>query len=140
VSRPSFESIFLRHAFALAERSTCARLSVGCVITTVDFTRTLAIGYNGNARGFTNGCDTTEPGACGCIHAEANAVIKCAAPHDEKVVFVTDSPCPACAKFIVQLGGVKRVVFVREYRKPEGLLILGRAGIDVERVDDLVVP
>ena len=60
----------MRMAEELAKRSTCARLQVGSVITTGDLTQVLGIGYNGNARGLPNRCDSTEPGSCGCLHSE----------------------------------------------------------------------
>lgn len=75
--RPSFETIYMNLAIKLSERSTCARLQVGTVITTTDFRKVLAIGYNGNASGLHNGCDSTEVGACGCLHSEENAIINC---------------------------------------------------------------
>ena len=54
----------------LAKRSTCTRLRVGTVLTDAELENVVAIGYNGNARGFPNRCDSTTPGACGCIHSE----------------------------------------------------------------------
>ena len=47
--RPSFESIYMGLAEAMAERSTCSRLKVGAVITSTDYRKVLAVGYNGNA-------------------------------------------------------------------------------------------
>ena len=55
--RPSFETIYLQLAQILAARSTCSRLQVGTVITSLDYRKVLAVGYNGNATGLTNGCD-----------------------------------------------------------------------------------
>jgi hypothetical protein len=92
--RPSFESIYLGLAFSLAQRSTCQRLKVGTVITSTDFRKVLAVGYNGNATGLPNTCDRDEAGNCGCLHSEENAVINCDTPrHIEKYVFVTHMPC-----------------------------------------------
>jgi deoxycytidylate deaminase len=65
--RPTFEAIYLAFAAQLAQRSTCGRLSVGCVITSTDFRYVYAVGYNGNAAGLKNGCDQDVPGACGCV-------------------------------------------------------------------------
>ena len=59
-----------------AKRSTCAWLQVGTVITDGDQEHVVSIGYNGNARGFSNQCDTDIPGAWGCIHSEQNVVVK----------------------------------------------------------------
>ena len=108
--RPSFPQIYMTLARALRERSTCSRAQVGTVITSVDFRKVLAVGYSGNATGLPNRCDH-EPadasGDCGCLHSEENAVIHCDAPRGEpKIVFVSELPCRACAKRIIQLGGV----------------------------------
>jgi deoxycytidylate deaminase len=77
--RIPLEEVFMRMAEELAKRSTCARNQVGSVITTADLTQVLGIGFNGNARGLPNRCDSSEPGRCGCIHSEANALIKAGA-------------------------------------------------------------
>src|SRR3712207_6912089 len=91
-ARPTFESIYMKLAHVLARRSTCRRLQVGTVITSTDYRKVLAVGYNGNASGLHNDCDREEPGNCGCLHSEENAVINCDAPrHTEKIVFVTRS-------------------------------------------------
>ena len=63
--RIPLEEVYMRMAEELAKRSTCLRLQVGTVITTPDLTQVLGIGYNGNARGLPNRCDSTTPGACG---------------------------------------------------------------------------
>jgi dCMP deaminase len=135
--RPSFESIYLQLAHTLAKRSTCQRLQVGTVITSTDFRKVLAIGYNGNATGLPNCCDRDEPGNCGCLHSEENAVINCDAPRFiEKYVFVTHLPCTQCAKRLINLGSVKAVFYDREYRSKDSLELLRSVGIRVERIGD----
>jgi len=67
--RIPLEEVYMRMAEELAKRSTCARLQVGSVITTGDLTQVLGIGYNGNARGLPNRCDSDQPGNCGCFGA-----------------------------------------------------------------------
>jgi len=60
--RPSFEEVYIQFAETISRRSTCNRLAVGTVITTVDYRKVLAVGYNGNASGLDNTCDREEPG------------------------------------------------------------------------------
>ncbi|HAR42672.1 MAG TPA: hypothetical protein DCS07_08615 [Bdellovibrionales bacterium] len=133
--RPSFEAIYLQLATTLAARSTCHRLKVGTVITSTDFRKVLAVGYNGNATGLPNGCDRAEPGNCGCLHSEENAVINCDAPrHIEKYVFVTHLPCVGCAKRLINLGNVKRVYFGQSYRIQDSIALLNSVGIQVEQL------
>lgn len=133
--RPSFPSIYLKLAETLAARSTCKRLQVGTVITSTDFRKVLAVGYNGNATGLPNCCDRDEPGNCGCLHSEENAVINCDAPRFiEKVVFVTHLPCVQCAKRLINLGNVKKVYYGQDYRIRDSLELLKSVGIEVEQL------
>lgn len=132
--RPSFEQIYLDLARVLAQRSTCKRLAVGTVITSTDFRKVLAVGYNGNASGLHNGCDRDEPGNCGCLHSEENAVINCDAPRSiEKIVFVTHLPCVACAKRLINLGNVKKVIYGEDYRLRDSVALLESVGITVQK-------
>ena len=135
-SRLSFEEIYMRFAFELSKRSTCLRLSVGCVITSVDYSRVYGIGYNGNARGLPNSCESQEPGNCGCLHAEDNALLKTSEGAEvAKIVFVTHQPCAYCAKRMVNKGGIRKVYFSEPYRLRRGLEILEQAGISVEQLN-----
>jgi len=132
--RPSFQKIYLDLARVLAGRSTCKRLAVGTVITSTDYRKVLAVGYNGNASGLHNGCDRDEPGNCGCLHSEENAVINCDAPRStEKVVFVTHLPCVACAKRLINLGNVKKIIYGEDYRVRDSVKLLESVGITVEK-------
>jgi dCMP deaminase len=88
----------------------------------------VAIGYNGNARGFPNRCDSTEAGRCGCIHSEMNALVKSPGDLPDKVAFVTASPCVMCAKLMVQ-AKVSHLFYREAYRDPAGLEVLERAGV-----------
>lgn len=134
--RPSFESIYMNMAAELAQRSTCARLQVGCVIASDDFRQILAVGYNGGAVGLGNDCESLEPGQCGHLHAEENACISCIAPRAQgKIVFCTNLPCKMCAKRLVNLGGVRRVWFRHDYRLRDSVEILRQAGIDLEQLE-----
>jgi len=132
--RPSFEEVYMNFAQLISGRATCKRLQVGTVITTTDFRKVLAVGYNGNASGLPNTCDRDEQGNCGCLHSEENAAINCDAPRQtEKYVFVTHMPCPACAKRLINLGHVKRVIYQNSYRSQEALDLLQAVGIEVQQ-------
>ena len=134
-TRPSFEVLYMTLAFGLAQRSTCRRLSVGTVITTTDYRQVLAVGYNGNATGLPNHCDSDTPGGCGCLHSEENACINCQAPRSTpKVVFVTHLPCVMCAKRLLNLGGVQRIYYSQEYRIAAARELLEQQGIVVRRL------
>ncbi len=134
-NRPSFESIYLDLARTLANRSTCSRLNVGTVITSTDYRKVLAVGYNGNATGLPNQCDREEPGNCGCLHSEENAVINCDSPRQvEKIVFVTHLPCVSCAKRLINLGNVRQVYYGEDYRVRDAIELLESVGIMVKQL------
>src|SRR3989449_949469 len=88
----------------------------------------LAIGYNGNARGLPNRCDSSVPGSCGCIHSEMNALVKAPGSVRDKVVFISASPCVMCAKLIIN-SGVTHVFYRKAYRDPSGIEVLQQGGV-----------
>lgn len=128
IARPPLYEVYMRMAEELSKRSTCARLQVGTVITDARLENVVAIGYNGNARGFPNECDSPTPGACGCIHSEQNALVKAPGTLRDKVAFVTASPCVMCAKLMIQ-AHVSHLFYREAYRDPAGLEVLERGGV-----------
>lgn len=125
----------MKLATSLSERSTCTRLSVGAVITSPDFRKVYAVGYNGNVTGGVNDCDRhgeAAVGNCGCLHAEENAVINCdTARHHEKIVFCTHLPCIMCAKRLINLGGVREIYYRSDYRLKDSLELFLHQGMIV---------
>jgi dCMP deaminase len=130
VTRPPLYEVYMRMAEELAKRSTCLRLRVGTVITDSELENVVAIGYNGNARGFPNRCDTEVAGACGCIHSEMNALVKAPGQMRGKVAFVTASPCVMCAKLMVQ-ANISHLFYREAYRNPDGINVLQQGGVTV---------
>lgn len=126
---------YLRMAGIWSENSYCQRRKVGALI--VKDKMIISDGYNGTPSGFENICEdengVTKPYV---LHAEANAITKIARSNnnaDGATLYVTDSPCIECSKLIIQ-AGIKRVVYSREYRLTDGVDLLKRAGIEVERM------
>lgn len=71
------------------------------------------------------------------LHAETNAISKCAKFHsstENSTIYVTLSPCFDCAKFIIQ-AGIKRVVYKELYRDTNGLDLLTKVGITCDMID-----
>lgn len=127
--RPSKEEYFLGIAKLTAAMSTCSRLQVGVVLTDARY-ESFWIGYNGGPRGGANVCrDSAAEGGCGCVHAEANAVIK-APGAIEKTAFITCSPCVTCAVMLVN-AHVTTLTYEEQYRDTEGLAVLHESGIRV---------
>lgn len=72
------------------------------------------------------------------LHAEANAITKLAKTNNSSVgatVYVTLSPCLDCAKLIVQ-SGIKRVVYMEEYRITDGVDFLKNIGVEVTHISE----
>src|SRR3979411_1573543 len=87
VDRIPLYEVYMRMAEELAKRSTCVRLQVGTVVTDQLLENVLAIGYNGNARGLPNKCDSSVPGSCGGIHSEINGLVEVRGINRVKVVY-----------------------------------------------------
>src|SRR5258708_22046752 len=132
--RIPLEEVSMRMGGERAKRSTCLRLQVGSVIATSDLTQVLGIGYNGNAKGLPNRCDSTTPGNCGCLHSEQNCLIKAGAQLPDKVMFISASPCVMCAKMIIN-ANVTKVYYREAYRDPAGLDVLRQGGVEVVHYD-----
>ncbi len=132
-----FDRSYLQMARIWAKNSYCKRRQVGALL--VKDRMIISDGYNGTPSGFENICED-ETGATKpyVLHAEANAISKVAKSGNSSegaTLYVTASPCVECAKLIIQ-AGIRRVVYQDEYRLTDGIDLLRRAGIEVERVDE----
>lgn len=127
--------IMMKMALYVAERSTCARLKVGCVITSSDMLSVDGYGYNGNFAGGPNGCDSDVPGQCGCVHAEPNALVKSNYGLKNRKAFITHSPCKACSKLLIN-AGIREVYYIHEYRDTSPLQMLDWAGVAVYQMHE----
>ena len=126
-----FDERYLEMAQVWAKNSYCKRRQVGALI--VKDRMIISDGYNGTPSGFENVCEdengVTKPYV---LHAEANAISKVAKSGNSSegaTLSVTASPCMECAKLIIQ-AGIKRVVYMDEYRLLDGIELLRRAGIE----------
>ncbi len=131
-----FDARYMEMADIWAKNSYCKRRKVGALI--VKDNMIISDGYNGTPSGFENVCEdedgVTKPYV---LHAEANAISKIAKSGNSSqgaTLYVTASPCIECSKLIIQ-AGIRRVVYRDEYRLTDGVDLLRRAGIEVERVD-----
>ena len=146
--RPAFDDIFMELAVNLAKRSHCVKAHVGAVLTRD--TRIISIGYNGPPPGTHNcdqefagqGCPVDRKGSCSlAIHAEENAILYAAkngTPVEGSTLYVTLSPCLACARVILTMG-IKKVVYLHSYAEykgiqhEEGCAFLEGFGVEVHR-------
>ena len=123
----------MEFAQTLAKRSTCSRAQVGCIVVTADNHRILCMGYNGGAKGVFNECLSDEPGKCGHLHAEINALVKMNFNEAaQKKMYTTTVPCFNCAVAIVN-AGIGEVIYLNEYRLTDGVDLLRKAGVTVRK-------
>ena len=130
-----FDHSYLAMAQIWAQNSYCKRRKVGALL--VKDRMIISDGYNGTPSGFENICEEDGVTKPYVLHAEANAITKVAKSGNSSegaTLYVTASPCLECSKLIIQ-SGIKRVVYRDEYRLTDGIDLLRRAGIEVERVD-----
>jgi dCMP deaminase len=148
---PSFDQIYMNLASNLALRSHCVKQQVGAVLA--KDTRIVSLGYNGPPAGTHNcdeewpetGCARDRKGSCYlALHAEANAILYAAKNKvdlDGSTLYVTLSPCLACARIILS-AGIKKVYFLNSYAAykgidvDEGVEFLRKFGVEVEKLQD----
>ncbi len=127
---------YLRMASIWAENSYCTRRKVGAIL--VKDKMIISDGYNGTPSGFENECEDEDGKTKSYVlHAEANAITKVAKSNNSSqgaTLYVTTSPCMECSKLIIQ-AGIKRVVYIDEYRVKDGLELLKRAGVITKQMD-----
>ncbi|MDL2262522.1 dCMP deaminase family protein [Bacteroidales bacterium OttesenSCG-928-I21] len=129
-----FDKHYLEMASIWAKNSYCKRRQVGALI--VKDKMIISDGFNGTPEGFENECeDENDKTKAYVLHAEANAITKVAKSGNNSLgatLYITASPCIECAKLIIQ-SGIKRVVYSSEYHKNDGIELLKRANIKVDK-------
>lgn len=148
--RPAFDDIFMELAVNLAKKSHCIKRHVGAVLT--KDTRIISIGYNGPPAGTHNcdeefpveGCPRDSKGGCSlAIHAEQNAIlyaVKNKATVEGSTLYVTLSPCLACAR-IIYTAGIVKVIYLNSYAEhkgissDEGVDFLRKFGVEVTKYE-----
>ena len=128
--RPLLHETMLELAFAWSKRGTCAKRQVGCVIADIKG-NVISSGYNGQPRG-TIHCTLEAPCpafdnadlSCVAIHAEINALIRCADVDKAHTIYVTTEPCEKCM-LAIKNTAIEKVI----YPNPRGsfwILKIGR--------------
>ena len=122
--RPSRDQVNLVMTKILAERSTCCRRKVGCILVDARG-RILATGYNGVAAGRPH-CNEGHPckgadlpsgqglDSCEAIHAEQNAILLLSDPFAVDTCYLTTTPCVSCIKLLLGTS-CKRILALEEY-------------------------
>ncbi|WP_334124265.1 dCMP deaminase family protein [Empedobacter brevis] len=132
-----YDKAYLKMAFEWANLSYCERKKVGAII--VKNRMIISDGYNGTPSGFENKCEDEEGNTkWHVLHAEANAILKCATSTQSaegSTLYITLSPCTDCSKLILQ-AGIKRIVYIQQYKDLSGLEFLEKAGITIQHITE----
>lgn len=121
--RPDWDNYFLGVAHWVSTRADCTRRQVGCVLVSAQ-RRIISTGYNGAPAG-DPGClaghcprgqlsydevpKDSNYDNCIAIHAEANALLYAVESARGATAYITDPPCPSCAK-LLRAAGIERIV------------------------------
>lgn len=129
-------------AIRVSKESFATRSKVGAVIVKND--NICSFGWNGVPSGIPNefieykdenGNIITNPMT---LHAESNALMKLLKYGFmntlDSTLYITLSPCYECSKMIYQ-SGIKRVVYLEEYRIKDGLNFLKDMGVIIEKIN-----
>ena len=131
-----YDITYLKMAKTWSELSHCERKKVGALI--VKNGMIISDGYNGTPSGYDNCCETENwETHWYTIHAESNAILKCARwghSCEGATLYLTHSPCKDCSKSVLQ-SGIKRVVYIEDYKDLEGVNFLINSGIQVEKIN-----
>jgi dCMP deaminase len=131
----------MRVAEDTAQLSYAIRRKVGAVLVQGD--NILSYGYNGTLPGESNDCEilgtsgelVTKPEV---IHAEENALMKLLRENkgssNGATMYVTTEPCIICARLMAN-AGITRLVYRDQYRVHDGIDLLNKRNVTVERME-----
>jgi len=133
-----YDKTMMKTALLWSKESYCKRRQVGAVLAKEG--RILSIGYNGLPKGYkTNDCEHNNITKDIVIHAESNALAfagKYGISTKDCDLYVTLSPCIECSKIIIQ-HGIKRVVYLDEYKDIRGLDFIRENGVEVQKIEQI---
>lgn len=142
MNRITRHQMFMQIAHVVSQRSDCARLNVGAVL--VKNNRIVSIGYNGSPAGKPH-CEDRHcsllPGGCEVVHAEKNAILHCPIKVNGLTMYVTHSPCRACADMLAERR-IGELFYGVPYRDTNPLELLRHSYIDSTQVlpNGIIIP
>jgi len=143
MSRMKRKEYYMRMALLAAERATCKRKKVGCILTYKN--RVVATGYCGVPSGVPH-CTDTEcliyDGHCiQTVHAEINCLSTLQNSYDNLICYVTTQPCLNCYKALVSFG-VKQIYYYEPYSDiaRDKLITVYRVEMERVKIDDNSTP
>lgn len=127
------DGVYIEVAKLHASLSKAQRLKVGACIVTPS--RVIIPGVNGLPKALGNTCEHDGVTKASVIHAELNCILKAQREGVDirgATLYITHSPCDHCASLII-MTGIRKVVYVDQYRSSQGLVNLAIAGVETNR-------
>ena len=117
--RLSWDEYFAKIVRVTAERSSCERLHVGCLL--IKDNRIISQGYNGHLPGAPHTSMVRNNHEQATVHAEQNAICDCAkrgVSCKEATAYVTHYPCIICTRLLLA-AGIKEIKYLEDYKNDE---------------------
>lgn len=121
-------------AYELSLNSKATKRKVGCIIVKRD--NIISYGFNGMPSGLNNTCEVGSVTNKEVLHAESNAISKCAkstSSCNNAIMFCTLQPCLECSKLIIQ-SGIKELYYKESYGNDSGIELLSKCRIKVIKI------
>jgi dCMP deaminase len=117
--RLNWDEYFSKIVSVTAERSSCERLHVGCLL--VKDNRIISQGYNGHLPGCKHESIIRNNHEQATVHAEQNALCDCAkrgVSCKDSTAYVTHYPCIICCRLLLA-SGIKEIKYLEDYKNDE---------------------
>ena len=118
-NRLNWNEYFAKIVSVTAERSSCHRLHVGCLL--VKNNRIISQGYNGHLPGCKHESIVRNNHEQSTVHAEQNAICDCAkrgVSCEGATAYVTHYPCIICCRLLLA-SGIKQIKYLEDYKNDE---------------------
>ena len=119
MKRLNWDEYFAKIVKVTAERSSCDRLQVGCLL--VKDNRIISQGYNGHLPGAPHKSIVRDNHEQATVHAEQNAICDCAkrgVSCDGATAYITHYPCIICLRILLT-SGIKDIKYLEDYKNDE---------------------
>ena len=115
-NRLNWNQYFSKIVSVTAERSSCERLHVGCLL--VKNKRIISQGYNGHLPGCKHESIVRNNHEQATVHAEQNAICDCTkrgVSCEGATAYVTHYPCIICCRLLLA-SGIKEIKYLEDYK------------------------
>lgn len=130
--RINWDQYFMSLAILSSVRSSCFKLSVGCVL--VKDKHVISMGYNGFLPGTDHISIIINNHEQGTVHAEQNAISDAAkrgVSIKDSIAYITHFPCINCFKILVA-SGVKEIKYLEDYKNDTVIDKIINTGVNIK--------